>query len=632
MHPTFTFTDSLAHAFFDRHPHAVIVIDASGQVRCANAAAAWLGQDDGTYPNFAQLSGQAWPGGAQGPYGVGPGWNRRLKVQAADGSCRQVDASLFAAGSSSGGEALFFCVLCDVTATVAAARADQEVAIRSHVTSDSAPVLIWMAGADMKCDWFSASWLKYRGRTLGEELELGWTAGVHPEDLERCRGIYANAYEAREAYTLDYRLQRADGVYRWVLATGVPRRGADGAFLGYIGTCLDITQRKGFEDQLAEHTRRLRLSDRRREHFLAKLSHELRNPLAPIANAAAILRSLEDRTPQLVMVREIIERQVEQLRRLITDLVDVTRITKGKIVLQRARVDIDALIDAAVEETRADFERRRQVLQVVRPARGLSCDGDAQRLTQALTALLSNAVKFSPDDSRIVMTAQAVGANVAITVTDPGRGIEPEFLPRAFELFAQGEQSLTHGDAGLGVGLTIARRVAQLHGGDVSLESAGLGQGTVATLRLPRSAVALAGAAQDAGELADVAGRRVLIIEDNADSRESLRLLMELNGNQVMTAADATEGLRIAEAFVPQLVVCDIGLPDIDGFELVHALRDTLAGVDTRFVALTGYGRAEDRDLALDSGFDAFLVKPLHPSNGNGNGPSGEVPSGSAAP
>ncbi|HET6600171.1 MAG TPA: ATP-binding protein, partial [Burkholderiaceae bacterium] len=589
MHTKLTLTHSLAHAFFDRHPHAVLVIDARGHVRYANAAAAWLGQD-GTYPNFAQLSGQAWPGGSDGQLGLGAGWSRRLKVQAADGSRRQVDASLFAANPSGTEAPLFYCVLCDVTATVAAARADQEVAARSHATSDSGPVLVWMTNLEGRCDWVSNAWLKFRGHTLGEELGDGWTNGVHPEDRERFLGIHANAFEARDAYTLDYRLQRADGVYRWMLATGVPRYGVDGAFLGYIGTCLDITQRKGLEDQLAEYSRTLRLSQRRREDFLAKLSHELRNPLAPIANAAAILRTLEDRAPQLVVVRQIIERQVEQLRRLITDLVDVTRITKGKIVLQRESVDVNALIDGAIEDTRLEFERRQQVLHVARPEPGLTCEGDAHRLTQALAALLANAAKFSPERSTIEVAVQVSQGRVALTVTDPGRGIEPELLPHVFDLFTQGEPSVIHGDAGLGVGLTIARRVAQLHGGDVGIESAGAGQGTEATLRLPLSTGASAGEATLASELAAVAGRRVLIIEDNDDSRDSLRLLMELNGNEVMVAADAAEGLRLAETFVPQLVICDIGLPDLDGFELVHALRDTLAGQATRFVALTGFG------------------------------------------
>ena len=196
-------------------------------------------------------------------------------------------------------------------------------------------------------EWFNKSWLAFRGRTLGDELGEGWTEGVHPEDLERCLGIYGHCFEQREPFSMDYRLLRHDGKYRWVLDTGVPRLGPDGEFLGYIGTCVDISDRKDLEDRLAEHTRNLRLSDRRREEFLARLSHELRNPLGPIANAAAILKALELNDMRLVKVREIIERQVGQLHRLITDLVDVTRITKGRVVLQRERIDANAVLDSA---------------------------------------------------------------------------------------------------------------------------------------------------------------------------------------------------------------------------------------------------------------------------------------------
>ncbi|MEO7152143.1 MAG: ATP-binding protein, partial [Burkholderiaceae bacterium] len=381
-------------------------------------------------------------------------------------------------------------------------------------------------------------------------------------------------------------------------------------FLGYIGTCVDITDRKELEDKLAEHTRTLRLADRRREDFLAKLSHELRNPLGPIANAAAILRTLERGNRNLVMVREIIERQVGQLRRLITELVDVTRITRGRVVLQREPVDIDTLIDSAVDEIRPDLQSRHHVLRITRPSVRLASDGDAQRLVQALAALLSNASKFSPDGSTILVSTQVHGDTLSISVRDPGRGIAPEFLPRVFELFVQDAQSPAHSDSGLGVGLTIAKRVAELHGGNVEITSSGLGLGTLATLTLPLRA-GVHPSQFDAPDLGAVVGRKVLIIEDNADARESLRVLVELGGNEVRTAADAGEGLLIAESFAPDLVVCDIGLPDVDGYELVQALRDKLAGHDTRFVALTGYGRAEDRDRALDSGFDSFLVKPL---------------------
>ena len=619
MQPTVKITDRQAQAFFEMHPHPVLVLDATGRVCGANPAASALASA-GEYPTFAQLTGLMWHDLHAGHGGVPPGWSRRLRVRDAEGAFRQFDASLFAAPAGGAQPPTFYLVLRDVTASVQAARGVQEGESRSRVTSESAPVLIWMAGADALRDWFNKSWLRFRGRTLGDDLGEGWTEGVHPDDLERCLGIYSSSFDEREVYSLDYRLRRHDGVHRWVLETGIPRFADDGTFLGYIGTCLDITDRKELEDQLAEHTRLLRLSDRRREDFLAKLSHELRNPLGPIANAAAILRNMESGNRNLVMVREIIERQVSQMRRLITDLVDVTRITKGKVVLQREPIDIQTLIDSAIDEVRPELAKRHQVLRVSRTVSGLTCIGDVQRLLQALAALLGNAAKFSGDGSAILVSSQHQHDAVAITVRDAGRGISPEFLPSVFDLFVQGDQSIARDDGGLGVGLTIAKRVAELHGGSLEIMSAGLGLGTTATLRLPlRSATDES--PSGFGDLAGVKGRRVLIIEDNADARDSLRVLVEMNGNDVKTAANAAEGLRLAASFVPELVVCDIGLPDVDGFELVQRLRaqleghPTLDGTATRFVALSGYGRAEDRDRALDSGFDSFLVKPLRPAD-----------------
>lgn len=609
MQPTIALSSPMAHAFFHQHPDAVLVLDALGNVLLANTAASWLSAGE-EYPNFARMSGIAWPGDDKGELDSGRRWSRRLRVHASDGSSRQVDVNLFGVERVAHEPQLFYCVLRDVTASIAAARAGQEIESRSRVTSDTAPVMVWMSGPDAMFEWFNKSWLAFRGRTLGDELGEGWTEGVHPEDLERCLGIYGHCFEQREPFSMDYRLLRHDGKYRWVLDNGVPRLGQDGEFLGFIGTCVDISDRKELEDRLAEHARNLRLSDRRREEFLARLSHELRNPLGPIANAAAILKTLEQNDVRLVKVREIVERQVGQLHRLITDLVDVTRITKGRIVLQRERVDANAILDDALEQTRAEFEQRRQTLSVARPDEPLACIGDAQRLAQALAALLSNASKFSPAETEIGVAVRGSGARVEFVVKDTGAGIAPTFLPRVFELFAQGDQSLARPESGLGVGLTIAKSVAELHGGSVEVDSAGHGLGTTAILRIPlRNA-----AAAVESDLANVEGRRVLIIEDNTDARESLRLRFELANNEVRTAADAAEGLQIAETFEPHLVVCDIGLPDVDGHELVRRLRDTLAGQPTRFVALTGYGRVEDRDRALDSGFDAFLVKPLQPA------------------
>ena len=621
MQPTIALSSPMAHAFFHQHPDAVLVLDALGNVMLANMGAAWLAAGD-EYPNFAQMSGIAWPGDEKGELDSGRRWSRRLRIHGSDGSSRQVDVNLFGVERVAHEPQLFYCVLKDVTANIVAARAGQEVESRSKVTSDAAPVMVWMSGPDGMFEWFNKSWLAFRGRTLGDELGEGWTEGVHPEDLERCLGIYGHCFEQREPFSMDYRLLRHDGKYRWVLDTGVPRLGQDGEFLGYIGTCVDISDRKELEDKLAEHARNLRLSDRRREEFLARLSHELRNPLGPIANAAAILKALEQNDARLVKVREIIERQVEQLHRLITDLVDVTRITKGRVVLLREHVDVNAILDSALELTRAEIDQRQQTLHVERSSEPLDCVGDAARLAQALAALLSNASKFSPSGATIdvgVRRGGGAGADanqsesVEFVVRDVGCGIAPTFLPRVFELFAQGEQSLARPEGGLGVGLTIAKSVAELHGGSVEVDSAGHGLGTTAILRIALHSAARPGDEPEP-DLTSIGGRRVLVIEDNTDARESLRLRFELANNEVRTAADAAEGLRIAQTFDPHLVVCDIGLPDIDGYELVRKLKDALAGRATRFVALTGYGRVEDRDRALDSGFDAFLVKPLQPA------------------
>jgi len=607
MKASIELSSALAQSFFDQHPDAVLVLDATGNVLRANPAAAWLGLE-GDRPNFAHMTGIVWPHDRHQRAEPGGRWNRRVRMLGADGSTRQVDVSVFGVETGVDEPPLYYGVLHDVTASVNAARAGLEGESRSKATSDSAPVMVWMCGPDLQHEWFNRSWLAFRGRTLGDELGTGWTEGVHAQDLDRCLSIHEHCFEQREPFSLDYRLRRHDGATRWVLETGVPRIGQEGSFLGYIGTCVDITDRKELEDRLAERTRALRLADQRREAFLAKLSHELRNPLGPIANAATLLRAFDDVDPRLATARAIIDRQVGHLRRLITDLVDVTQITRGRVVLQRECVDVDTLLDSAVEATQRELDKRDQTLHIERSDERLECVGDAQRLSQALAALIDNAARYTPSGSVIRLATRRAGDAIEIVVTDTGRGIAPEFLPHIFDLFSQ--DGAGAGDGSLGVGLTIAKRIAELHGGDVRIDSAGPGSGTTAVLQLPRRSEAPR-LDHDELDLAADGGRRVLIIEDNADARESLRMLIELNGNEVRTAACAQEGLRVAQAFLPELIVCDIGLPDVDGCELVRQLRETLEGRAARYVALTGFGRVEERDRALDSGFDSFLVKPL---------------------
>ena len=475
---------------------------------------------------------------------------------------------------------------------------------------EAAPVLIWGAGLDRVNDWFSPSWTSFTGRSSDELLGDGWTHAVHPEDRDRCLGIRATSFEARAPFSMDYRLRRHDGEYRWMLDNGVPRFGNDGAAIGFVGSCVDIHERKELEESLAERTQQLRLAERRQGRFLGMLSHELRNPLAPIANAASVLRTLEDTNPILVRLREILERQVGRLRHLIEELIDVTRAAQGQITLVREKTSVESIVQAAVASSHDKLTAGGHQLDVDVPDERLFIRGDRERLAQALCHLIVNAAKFTFQPNTVSITVRRAAKTVHISVKDRGEGIDPKFLPHAFELFAQQDQSRARTHGGLGVGLTLARRIAQLHGGDVEGFSDGPGQGSEFVLWLPL----LDGDSADA-DPAEVPrlteSYRVLIVEDNADALESLRLQMELWGTEVSTARSADEALAIAERVRPQIVLCDIGLPGMDGFSLIEPMRAKLKGSPVVFAAVTGYASAGDQQRALDAGFDAFFVKPL---------------------
>ena len=484
-----------------------------------------------------------------------------------------------------------------------------------RLIAEAAPVLIWSATLAGSNDWFSPSWVAYTGRSADELSGDGWTLAVHPEDLDRCLGIRATSFEARAPFAMDLRLRRHDGEYRWMLDNGVPRFGDDGNAAGYVGSCVDIHERKALEESLAERTQQLRLAERRQGQFLAMLSHELRNPLAPIANAASVLRTLEHANPILVRLREILERQVARLGHLIEELIDVTRAAQGQITLVREQVSIDTVVQAAVTGSHDKLTAGGHRLEVDVADARLFVRGDRARLAQALAHLIVNAAKFTAQPSSISISVRRAAKTVQISVKDQGEGIDRTFLPHAFELFAQQDQTRARTIGGLGVGLTLARRIAQLHGGDVEGFSEGPGLGSEFVLWLPLIVFEPVSEVADSGAPRLSESYRVLIVEDNADARESLRLQMELWGTEVSTARNAEEALQVAERVRPQIVLCDIGLPGIDGFGLIAALREKMRGQPVVFAAVTGYASAEDQQRALDAGFDCFFVKPLDPNS-----------------
>ncbi len=493
------------------------------------------------------------------------------------------------------------------------ARPDGADGSRAADIAAAVPALIWSATLDGELDWVNPAWTTFTGEPTRSLRGARWLDVVHPEDLERCVGIRATSFEAGTAYEMDVRLRRHDGQYRWMFDQGVPHLDASGTAVGYVGSLVDIEDRKQLEEALAERTRALRLAERRQGQFLATLSHEMRNPLAPIANAASVLRTLEHSNPILVRLREIIDRQVGKLGRLIEELVDATRAAQGQISLVREPVSIESVLQAAVARCHDRITAGGHKLDVRIVDEGLFVRGDLERLAQALGTVVDNAAKFSPEPGPITITLQRVAKTVHVTVADRGLGIDAAFLPHAFELFAQGDRAIGRTVGGLGVGLSLARRIAQSHGGDVEAHSKGAGLGTEVIFWLPL----LDDDPRDAGA-EPAAGRamrdhhRILIVEDDADALESLRLQMALWGNDVATARNAADALTAVEHARPQIVLCDLGLPGTDGLTLARALRQKL-GHEVVLAAVTGHATEDDHRRAIAAGFDAFLVKPVQP-------------------
>jgi signal transduction histidine kinase/ActR/RegA family two-component response regulator len=351
---------------------------------------------------------------------------------------------------------------------------------------------------------------------------------------------------------------------------------------------------------------------RRKDEFLAMLAHELRNPLAPILNAAHVLSLRQTDDPILQRMREVVQRQVRHMARLLDDLLDVSRITHGKIELRKERVDLVAIARDALQTSRPFVEASQHEVSISLPPEPLFVEADPARLEQVLTNLLNNAVKYTPSGGQIGITIARVGEEAVVRVRDTGAGISADFLPRVFDLFAQAQRSLDRSEGGLGIGLTLVRRLVEMHGGSVEAYSAGPGQGSEFTVRLP---------AQPDAQPARAAGsqaaphaerpRRVLIVEDNLDAAETLADLLEHWGLEVRVACNGTAAIEAAREEPPGVALVDIGLPGMDGYEVVRRLREQ-AGLDQALlVALTGYGQEEDRRRARQAGFHVHLTKPV---------------------
>ena len=483
---------------------------------------------------------------------------------------------------------------------------------RFREMSESIGDVFWILDpVQMKFDYVSPAFEPMWGRRVSEvvaDIDV-WLDAIHPDDREAAlastRQLVDEGY-----YNEEYRIRRSDGTERWIAVRGFPMRHG-GTSRRVAGVAQDITERKNAEQALVD-------LDHRKDEFLAMLAHELRNPLGPIRNAVEIMRIAPgDRADMHAKAREMIGRQVTHLARLVDDLLDVSRITQGKIALQIAPVRLEAVVHAALEMARPAIDANGLQVAVELEKDPLWILADAVRLTQVIGNLLNNAAKFTPPGGHIRLRGERRGHEVAIVVEDTGIGISSDLLPHVFELFAQGDRSLERTRGGLGVGLALVRRLVAMHGGTVTASSRGQGQGSRFEVLLPLMSVAgtskeSAGAAPNAQP--SFVPRKILVVDDSRDSAEALAVLLEQSGHQVVAAFGASEALAKAKAFLPEVIFLDIGLPEMDGYTLARKMREMPETKSARILALTGYGQVEHREHALAAGFDDHLTKPFDPA------------------
>ena len=458
---------------------------------------------------------------------------------------------------------------------------------------------VWVSEADGRNRYASESFLKLTGLTQQQCSDFGWCAVVHPQDVDRALAAWKECVRTGGVFNIENRVRGVDGQWHSVLVRGVPVKEQEGKVLFWAGMNLDISDLKRAEEALLE-------ADRRKNEFIAVLSHELRNPLTPIRNSLNLLDRVDPGSEKAKHAQGVIARQTEQLARLVDDLLDVTRLSWGKLQVRPDRLDLRKLLLRAVDDHRSILSNAGLDLEVTVGERPFWVNGDAARLAQAIGNLLTNAAKFANRGGHVVVTLEQDGAMAVVRVSDDGVGMPPDLVARVFEPFEQADRTLNRSRGGLGLGLALVKGLVEQHGGQVQAYSAGLGKGSEFTIRL--SLVEAPVAVEVA--MTSPTARRILVIEDNVDAADTLRDLLEMSEHEVEVAYNGSDGLKKAREFRPEVVLCDIGLPEMDGYEVARAMRadDELRTVF--LVALTGYGMPEDFARTREAGFDHHLTKP----------------------
>ncbi|HLJ93383.1 MAG TPA: response regulator [Gemmataceae bacterium] len=498
----------------------------------------------------------------------------------------------------------------DITEQRRAEKALRDSEQRLNAIIDNSPAIIFLKDTEGRYLLINRAFEKYCG--LDRKKIEGWRDhDLFPKEM--ADAFAANDQQVlREGTARQYEeLVILGGSTHALITIKFPLVDAAGIPTAICGIATDITDRKQAEDALRE-------ADRRKDEFLAMLAHELRNPLAPIRNAVQIMRMVGATDPELQRTRDMIDRQVEHMTRLVDDLLEVSRITGGKIKLQKETVDLVAVANRAVETSRPLIDARQHELIIDFPPRPIVLEADPTRLAQIISNLLNNAAKYTENGGQIWLMVGQEGSLAEVRVRDNGIGMPADLLPKVFDLFTQADRSLDRSQGGLGIGLTLVKSLVTLHGGQVTAHSGGPGQGSEFVVQLPVSA----NATEDRNRadrdnvqrpITVAACRRILVVDDNKDSAESIAMLLRFWGHDVRTALDGRTALETAQAYRPEAVLLDIGLPNVNGYDVARQLRQVFGRDHLFLVAITGYGRSEDRQRSAEAGFDRHLVKPVNP-------------------
>jgi|CXWL01.1.fsa_nt_gi two-component system CheB/CheR fusion protein len=508
------------------------------------------------------------------------------------------------------------CYFVDISARVLAEQSLRQGENRLRFIMESIPQKILTATPEGAVDYYNPQWFEFTGLTFDQIKDSGWKQFIHPDDLGESVRAWENSMATGEECILEQRFRRADGEYRWHLSRTVAMRDPQRKVSMWIGSNTDIHEQWEAANRLRRYAAETSEANHQKSEFLAMLAHELRNPLAPIGNALQILQSPDTKGKADAPVVAMLEQQVSQMVRLVDDLLDASRISLGRIELRFGHIELTSLVSNAADVVRPLCKSLGHELTLNLPEGPIYLKADPTRLTQVVGNLLNNACKFTPNGGSIWVSVECEDKLAVIRVRDKGVGIAEAQLRRIFDLFMQVDTSLERSAGGLGIGLTLVKRLVELHNGTVEVHSAGLGQGSEFVVRLPilddtglRSIAAAA-----AGERERIPSRRILVVDDNHDSADSLAMLLRLNGHETRTAHDGLQAVDAALAFRPEVILLDLGMPNLNGYEACRRIRAQASGKDIMIIATTGWGQDQAREASKAAGFDAHLVKPVNPA------------------